>query len=366
MFRSGLGKFDKPKGAASLPLGLFELVGLNLALQAVAVGYSAALFRRDLFEPFQSILQRLAYPVITDLVVLFVLGRLAMLLTEIPHTDEVPGTMIDRSLAAGAPWWLGYALGVLFLRFIFLLANWPPTRGWFVSMQGVFDFLPAYRGVTQLARWHQHHWLGALAFVGVCGLFGALWIRRRAQPPVLLRNALRAGVVIVLLASVPAAQRAFSSWRPAVAGDLISAKLIATPQIGAADWQPQGLTGRITLVEFWTTWCGACKRILPKLRQLKKGLPDARFELLLVNVEGRGNPSPKLLKAIENYKAKRAPELAVLIDRGAWSDAVGITVYPTLALIGPKGRLLKLWSGTPSISDVDQAVRHALSGRAGL
>ncbi len=366
MFKSALGTIDKPKGAASLPLGLFEILGLNLAMQAVAVGYSSALFRRDLYEPLQSILQRLAYPVITDLIVLFVLGRLAMLLTQIPASDDKSATMIDRSIAAGAPWWLGYALGVLILRFIFLLANWPPTRAWFTSMQSLFDYLPAYRGVTQLTRWHQHHWLVALAFVVSCGALGALWARRRQQPGKALKNALRLSILVVLLASIPAAQRAFSSWRPAVAGDQIAAKLITTPQIEAKDWHPEGLHGRITLVEFWTTWCGACKRILPKLRQLKNGLPDARFELLLVNVEGRGNPSPNLLNKIKKYKAERAPELAVLVDRGAWSDAVGITVYPTLALIGPKGRLLELWSGTPSISDVDQAVRHALSGGTGL
>ena len=335
-------------------------------MQAVAIGYSAALFRRDLFEPLQSILQRLAYPVITDLIVLLVLGRLAMLLTQIPASEDESSTMIDRSIAAGAPWWFGYALGVLILRFIFLLANWPPTRGWFTSIQSIFDYLPAYRGVTQLTRWHQHHWFVALLFVGLCGVLGALWARRRQQPGKALKNVLRLGIIIVLLASLPAAQRAFSSWRPAVAGDQISAKLIATPQIGAKDWRPEGLHGRITLVEFWTTWCGACKRLLPSLRTLKKSLPDARFNLLLVNVEGRGNPSPNLLNKIRKYKAERVPELPVLVDRGAWSDAVGITVYPTLALIGPKGRLLKLWSGTPAISDVDQAVRHALSGSAGL
>ena len=71
-----------------------------------------------------------------------------------------------------------------------------------------------------------------------------------------------------------------------------------------------------------------------------------------------------LLKKIEEYQKERAPELSVLIDRGAWSDAVGITVYPTLVLIGPKGRMLRLWSGTPSMDDVQRSVVAAL--RLGL
>jgi thiol-disulfide isomerase/thioredoxin len=137
-------------------------------------------------------------------------------------------------------------------------------------------------------------------------------------------------------------------------------RLAKTPQIGASDWTPAGLRGRITLVEFWTTWCGACKRLLPQLNQLKKTIKDPQFEVLLVNVEGRGQPSPQLLDKVRKYKAERASELKVLVDRGVWSDAVGITVYPTLALIGPDGRLIKLWSGTPNMAAVERLIRSSL------
>ena len=55
--------------------------------------------------------------------------------------------------------------------------------------------------------------------------------------------------------------------------------------------------GSITLVEFWTTWCGACKRLLPQLNTLKNTIPSPAFEVLLVNVEGRGNPQPELVNS---------------------------------------------------------------------
>ena len=364
--KSALGKLDKPKGASRLPLGLIELVLLNLTLQAVGVGYSAALFRRGLFEPLQSIVSRLAFPVVVDLVALFLLGRLALFLTQIPEDSaaDEKATAIDASIAAGAPWWLGYALALLLARAALVLANLPFSRSLFAPLEPLFAYLPVYRGVAELSRWHPLHWYVAIAFVLLSAFFGGLVARRSLVAAKRLHLGFRLTLLLVAIGSFSSAQRAYESWQPAVEGDQISSKLISTPRLGGEDWTPEGLYGRITLVEFWTTWCGACKRILPDLRTLKSKLSDANFEVLLVNVEGRGKPSPKLLKKIEEYQKERAPELSVLIDRGAWSDAVGITVYPTLVLIGPKGRMLRLWSGTPSMDDVQRSVVAAL--RLGL
>ena len=331
---------------------------VNAVVQATAIGYLSALFRRDWFAPIHGIVTRLAYPVITDLVVLALLGVLLSALTRIKGDPEA--TKIDRWLAAGAPLWLGYAIGLIWLRVVFVFANWPSTRDTFSLPLWIFDYLPAYRGVTELTRWHPEHWTTALVFVAACGLLGWLYSRKKEEGTRRLLWVFRLSLVVAVLTSVPVAWRAHSSWRPAVAGDLLVDRLVKTPQIGASDWLPSGLRGRITLVEFWTTWCGACKRLLPQLNILKKTIKNPQFELLLVNVEGRGQPHPKLLDKVRKYKAQRAPELKVLIDRGAWSDAVGITVYPTLALIGPEGRVIKLWSGTPNMGDVERLVRSSL------
>ena len=358
MFQSIFGTIDKPKGAAPLPLALIDLVAVNAVVQATAIGYLSALFRRDWFAPIHGIVTRLAYPVITDLVVLAVLGLLLSALTRIKSDSQ--GTRIDRLLAAGTPIWLGYALGLVWLRIAFVFANLPSTRDAFFLPTWIFDYGPTYRGITEFARWHPQHWTVALGFVAVCGGLGWLYSRSRDDGTRRLHLVFRMSLVVALLTAVPVAWRAHSSWRPAVDGDMLIDRLVKTPQIGASDWLPTGLRGRITLVEFWTTWCGACKRLLPELNQLKKTIKDPEFELLLVNVEGRGQPNPQLLDKIRKYKAQRAPGLKVLIDRGAWSDAVGITVYPTLALIGSDGRVIKLWSGTPNMAAVERLIRSSL------
>ena len=88
MFKSIFGTFDKPKGAAPLPLGLVDLIVLNAVVQAASIGYLSALFRRDLFSPLQGITTRLAYPVITDLIALAVLGFFALALTTLKSAPD--------------------------------------------------------------------------------------------------------------------------------------------------------------------------------------------------------------------------------------------------------------------------------------
>ena len=360
MTQSILDKRSKPKGAPGLPLGLLELFGLNLALNMVNVGATSALIRRGLFEPIQAIVQRLAIPVLVDLVALAVLGFLAERLTEVPGEPDPKATRFDRMVSAGAPWWLGYAFFVLLIRSLFVLSQMPV--GSFLSgLIPTLRDLPSYRGITDLSAWTPTAWNISVLAVVVAGLVGGLILRRLRPSPGRTLWLLRGTVLLTLAISAPAAQRAHASWVPAVEGDELIGKLRPTARIEGGTWQPEGLRGRVTLVEFWTTWCGACKRLLPRLRELQKSQTDPRFQTLLVNVEGRGRPSRELISKIKAYQASRAPELPVLVDRGPWASAVGISVYPTVVLIGPRGDILRLWSGSPPSAALQKAVQGALS-----
>ena len=158
-----------------------------------------------------------------------------------------------------------------------------PQQGVISFCEGVLGYLPAYRGVTELGRWRPEQWTVAVVFVALSGLLGWLVSRRLGGGTRRLLLAVRISLAVALIVSGPAAWRAYSSWTPAVAGDQLIDRLVVTPEIGGGDWHPAGLRGRVTLVEFWTTWCGACKRLLPGLSQLKRSVQDPRFELLLVN-----------------------------------------------------------------------------------
>ena len=73
MNQSALRRLTKPKGAPGLPLGLGQVLALNLALKMVALGYLSALVRRNPAEAAQSMVSLLVQPVVTDLIALTVL-----------------------------------------------------------------------------------------------------------------------------------------------------------------------------------------------------------------------------------------------------------------------------------------------------
>lgn len=56
------------------------------------------------------------------------------------------------------------------------------------------------------------------------------------------------------------------------------------------DGAPDALSdyrGKVVLLDFWATWCKPCIAALPDLRQLVADLPEERFVLLAISVDGQ-------------------------------------------------------------------------------
>lgn len=43
--------------------------------------------------------------------------------------------------------------------------------------------------------------------------------------------------------------------------------------------------GKVVLIDFWATWCGPCKRQMPRLRHVSGYFLDDDFEIITVNVD---------------------------------------------------------------------------------
>jgi thiol-disulfide isomerase/thioredoxin len=120
------------------------------------------------------------------------------------------------------------------------------------------------------------------------------------------------------------------------------------------------LAGRVTLLNFWGTWCPPCRKELPGLVRIAERLVDEpRFQLIAVSV-GSGGDDTDLARETTSFLATRQMAIA------AWgfSEAVAAThfslayrleAFPTTYLVGPDSRIRRVWTGYRSSDEADMA-----------
>ena len=129
---------------------------------------------------------------------------------------------------------------------------------------------------------------------------------------------------------------------------------------------PPALAGRVTLLNFWGTWCPPCRRELPGLVRLATQLADEpRFQLVAVSC---GTDDLDELAAttaaflVEHKLPLRPWGFADPPARSLFASAYGLEAFPTTFLIGPDSRVRQVWVGYRSRDEADiaQAVLRLL------
>ena len=95
---------------------------------------------------------------------------------------------------------------------------------------------------------------------------------------------------------------------------------------------------KITILNFWATWCPPCIDELPSLNNLSKDLMAYNIDVLAVSMD-RGNPS-KLIKFLEKNRGKN---LVFFQDKN-WSAGKNISIkgLPVTLIVKNKDNILKI------------------------
>lgn len=125
--------------------------------------------------------------------------------------------------------------------------------------------------------------------------------------------------------------------------------------------------GKITLLNFWATWCPPCRRELPGLARLANRLADEpRFQLVAIACDDEEEPD-SLAPTIGRFLAGQRLDLDAWVDPEHAAQALfgreyGFRSLPTTYLVGPDGRVQQVWVGYSSgvESDTARAVVAAL------
>jgi thiol-disulfide isomerase/thioredoxin len=125
---------------------------------------------------------------------------------------------------------------------------------------------------------------------------------------------------------------------------------------------PPEFAGKITLLNFWGTWCPPCRRELPGLARLAARLADEpTFQLLAVSCgPGGADDLDELRRETEAFLAKQKIDLRAWADPDGFArmlaaETLGFDGFPTTYLIGPDGLVRAAWVGYRPRDEADIA-----------
>lgn len=156
----------------------------------------------------------------------------------------------------------------------------------------------------------------------------------------------------------PAAQEK-AAVKPLTIGD-------KAPPLEISDWlQGERLaefpSGKVTVVEFWATWCGPCKVSIPHLSEMNDRFKDYGVTVIGISDEPLGKVQDFLAK--DEWKSKMRYTVATDPDRStyqAYMTAAGQSGIPTAFVVGKTGAVE--WIGHPQ-AGLDEVVEQVVKDK---
>ena len=95
------------------------------------------------------------------------------------------------------------------------------------------------------------------------------------------------------------------------------------------------LAGKVTIVNFWATWCAPCRAEIPDLVKLQDQYKD---HLVIIGVLSEDEPGPHVSRFVADYKINYpiVPETKEMLE-----VFTGIYALPTTFMVGPDLRIMQ-------------------------
>lgn len=116
---------------------------------------------------------------------------------------------------------------------------------------------------------------------------------------------------------------------------------------------PPATTGRITLVDFWASWCAPCKMSFPTYAQLQADYRSRGLVIIAVSVDENHT-------AFESFVKRQAPPFATLRDKShQLVNQVKVPAMPTCYLLDRDGRVRFAHQGFHG-AETDRLIRREI------
>ena len=111
------------------------------------------------------------------------------------------------------------------------------------------------------------------------------------------------------------------------------------------------LAGKVTLFNFWATWCPPCRAEIPDLVKLQE---EYKEHLIIIGVASEDGPPEMVAKFAADYKVN----YAIVMETPELSEAFpGIFALPTTFVVGPELKMMQKHVGQIRPSQVELETR---------
>ena len=137
-----------------------------------------------------------------------------------------------------------------------------------------------------------------------------------------------------------------------------SAPDVALPLLGGGKSSIRN--GKVTVVDFWATWCAPCRASMPRVQKLWQEYKPSGVELYSVDTD---DASPDREAQVSEFMLQNRLTFPVVLDDGTAERAFAIASLPTMLLLDKEGKVV--WSHVGALNasgegDLKVALNHAL------
>jgi cytochrome c biogenesis protein CcmG/thiol:disulfide interchange protein DsbE len=111
--------------------------------------------------------------------------------------------------------------------------------------------------------------------------------------------------------------------------------------------------GRVTLVNFWATWCGPCKKELPDLVELDRAYRDRGFAVLGVSTDRTPNASDLVAEFVKKYSI---PYQVLLSTEEMETAFRNVRMMPTSFLVDRDGKIVQTLVGIRTKAQLEELI----------
>jgi thiol-disulfide isomerase/thioredoxin len=151
-------------------------------------------------------------------------------------------------------------------------------------------------------------------------------------------------------------------WRKAPSWNL--------PNIQGEMVNSTNFSGKLTLVNFWATWCGPCVAEIPDLMQLQSEYERFGFSVIGISVDNATSPGQPPRELVRNFADGMGMNYPVVMTRPTWSGVENqfgdISAIPTTFLVDRNNNIVRTVVGSRNKAFFESMVKPYLFDNIGL